>query len=272
MMSCYFTVNDNFEGIIKKHLTNIESISLVETGWTNFVYKVRSNNVSYVFRFPRNTFFSNVLNKEVTFSKFIKGKLSYNTTDLNLLYDNERPFTMHVEIPGNNMTEMYPSLTIEDKRRIANQVSNFIYELQNIDTSTLDIDLNTTSDFLIGLSKVDDQEYDLTKLNPLKELEKKKLTLSHADLNPGNILLDENKNVCGILDFAFVSYTSDLNDMARLIGRLPSDYYSIMLEEYNKRFNINVTKEEVDEIISVWNHVEHHYMIYMRNHHPEIKF
>jgi midasin (ATPase involved in ribosome maturation) len=54
------------------------------------------------------------LNKEVTFSKFIKGKLSYNTTDLNLLYDNDRPFTMHVEIPGNNMTEMYPSLTIED--------------------------------------------------------------------------------------------------------------------------------------------------------------
>mgnify|MGYP003295185771 CR=1 FL=1 len=75
-------------------------------------------------------------------------------------------------------------------------------------------------------------------LQTMQDLEKHGLTLSHADLNPGNILLDENHNVCGILDFAFVSYTSDLNDMARLIGRLPSDYYDIMLEEYNKRFKL----------------------------------
>ena len=40
----------------------------------------------------------------------------------------------------------------------------------------------------------------------------------------------------------------------------------------NKRFNLNITKKQVDDIIGVWNHVEYHYMIYMRNHHPEIKF
>lgn len=271
-MSRFFTTKDDFESIIKSVLGDIDSISLISTGWTNFVYKVSKGNKRYVFRFPRNTFFSNVLNKEVTFNQFIKGKTSFNTTDLKLLFENGRPYTMHEEIPGNNMTEMYPSLSSEDKRRIAKQVSDFIYELQHVDISDLDYKLETTSEFLVGLSKVDDQEYDVTKLNPLADLEKRELTLSHADLNPGNILLDENHNVCGILDFAFVSLTSDLNDMARLIGRLPSDYYDIMLEEYNKRFNLNITKKQVDDIIGVWNHVEYHYMIYMRNHHPEIKF
>jgi len=271
-MNKFFTTKDNFENIIESVLGDVDEVSLIATGWTNFVYKVRKGNNRYIFRFPRNTFFSNVLDKEVTFNKFIKGKLSFKTTDLKLLFDNGRPYTMHEEIPGTNMTELYPSLTKEDKRKIARQVSDFIYELQHIDTSTLHYKLETTSEFLLGLSKVDDQEYDTSKLNPLKELESKDLTLSHADLNPGNILLDENHNVCGILDFAFVSYTSDLNDMARLIGRLPKDYYDIMLEEYNKRFNLNITKKQVDEIIGVWNHVEHHYMIYMRNHHPEIKF
>lgn len=271
-MSKFFTVKDDFEKIITNVIGEIDNISLISTGWTNFVYKVQKESKRYVFRFPRNMFFSNVLAKEVAFNKFIKDKISFNIPNLTLLFDNYRPYTMHEEIKGVSMSEMYPSLSTEDKRKVAKQVSDFIYELQHVDMSSLDYKLETTSSFLLELSKVDDQEYDVSKLNPLIELEKKKLTLSHADLNPGNILLDSDHNVCGILDFAFVSYTSDLNDMARLIGRLPSDYYDIMLEAYNKKFNVNVSKEEVDEIIKVWNHVEYHYMIYMRNHHPEIKF
>ena len=68
------------------------------------------------------------------------------------------------------------------------------------------------------------------------------------------------------------------------IGRYNVDYikasvyvykredYKIMLKAYNKRFNSNINKKDINDLISVWNHVEHHYMVYMRNNHPEIVF
>ena len=271
-MNNFFTTKDDFERIIKNTLGTIDTITPISTGWTNFVFKVAKENSNYIFRFPRNNFFANVLSKEVAFNQFIKGKITFPTTDLKLLFDNNRPYSMHKEIPGKSMSELYPNLNHLDKEKIANQIATFIYQLQNIDLSTLNIKLPLTSEFLTELSKVDNQKYDLSKLDPLIKLEQNKLTLSHADLNPGNILLDDNYNVCGILDFAFVSLTTPLNDMARLIGRLPKDFYNIMIDEYNKVFNIATNTNDIDTIIKVWNHVEYHYMIYMKNNHPEIVF
>lgn len=271
-MNNFFTTKDDFSKIIKSVLKNVTSIEQISTGWTNFVYRVKSNNSHYIFRFPRNNFFSNALIKEAIFSQYIQGKLTYKTTNLTIHYDKDRPFSIHEEIKGKTMTDLYDKLTHEHKKNIAREVSKFIYEIQHLPISYLNLDLETTSSFLTRLSKVDDQKYDLTKLNPLINLEKDQLVLSHADLNPGNILLDENYKVCGILDFAFVSLTHPLNDVARLIGRLPKDFYDIMIKEYNDIHNITIDTKDIDNIIKVWNHVEYHYMIYMKNHHPEIKF
>ena len=60
-MNQFFTTEDNFEKIITGVLGEVNNISLIETGWTNFVYKVQKGSKKYIFRFPRNTFFSNVL-------------------------------------------------------------------------------------------------------------------------------------------------------------------------------------------------------------------
>ena len=84
------------------------------------------------------------------------------------------------------------------------------------------------------------------------------------------ILVDENKNVCAIIDFAFVSKSSKINDVSRLIGRLPKDFHQIMLDSYNNRFNANVTMQEIKSLISVWDYVEEHYINYMRENQPEI--
>jgi len=83
-------------------------------------------------------------------------------------------------------------------------------------------------------------------------------------------LVDENNNVCAIIDFAFVSASSKINDVSRLIGRLPADFHELMLNAYNEKFNTNITMEEVNSLISVWNYVEEHYINYMRVNQPEI--
>ena len=142
--------------------------------------------------------------------------------------------------------------------------------MQQIPVENIPLNLPTTSQFLADLSHVDNEYYDFSKHDNLVNLEKGNLVLNHADLNPGNILIDDDKNVCAIIDFAFVSKSSELNDVSRLIGRLPEDFHEIMLDSYNKKFNKNVLMDKIKSLISVWNYVEEHYINYMRVNQPEI--
>lgn len=266
----YFTIDDDFKLIIETEVGEIESMNQISTGWTNFVYDVKTKDDEYIFRFPRNDFFSSVLVKEVAFSKFIKGKIETPTSNISLCYDKGRPFTCHKKISGKSLTSVYGTLSHDDKLKIADQVSNFIYELQQVSVEGIPIELPTTSQFLADLSHVDNEYYDFSKHDNLVNLESGKLVLNHADLNPGNILVDENNNVCAIIDFAFVSKSSNINDVSRLIGRLPTDFHNIMLDSYNKKFNSNISMDEINSLISVWNYVEEHYINYMRVNQPEI--
>ena len=266
----FFTTSDDFKSIIEREIGKINNMSQISTGWTNFVYEVDGESGEYIFRFPRNDFFSGVLEKEVAFSKYIKGKIKTPTSDIRLGFDNGRPFTCHSKIKGKSLTSVYPTLSIQDKENIADQVSEFIYELQQVPIENIPLNLQTTSEFLAELSHVDNAYYDFSKHDNLIKLEKEKLVLNHADLNPGNILIDENNNVCAIIDFAFVSASSNINDVARLIGRLPEDFHEIMLNSYKKKFNKNILMDEIKAVVSVWDYVEEHYINYMKENQPEI--
>jgi len=266
----YFTVNDDFRKIIEKQFGKIENMNQVSTGWTNFVFDVETIKGNYIFRFPRNSFFSGVLEKEVAFSQFIQNKIRTPISNTFLNYDNNRPFTCHEKIKGKSLTSAYNKLTEQEKKKVAVQVSEFIYELQQIKLDDIPVVLPTTSKFLEELSKVDNAYYDFKKHDNLVNLEKQNLVLNHADLNPGNILLDEHNNVCAVIDFAFVSKSSNINDVSRLIGRLPKDFHRIMLDSYNEKFNSNITMKEVESLIEVWDYVEEHYINYMRENQPEI--
>lgn len=270
MIQTFFTTKDDFKAIIEKNVGTIESMKQISTGWTNFVYDVKTFDKSYIFRFPRNTFFAGVLKKEVAFSKFVKDKIKTQISHIELGDDKGRPFTMHQKIKGRSLTEAYSELSEGDKERIAKQVAEFIFELQNVSLSGFSLKLPTTSQFLEELSHVDNEYYDFSKHDNLVSLESEERVLNHADLNPGNILVDENNNVCAVLDFAFVSESSKINDVSRLIGRLPEDFHETMLRAYNEKFNAKVTMEEIKKLIFVWNYVEEHYINYMRVNQPEI--
>ena len=269
-MKKFFSVKDNFKKIIKSKLCDVVSINQIATGWTNFVFDVKTKTNEYIFRFPRNNFFASVLEKEVKFTQFVKDKLTTKVADIKLFYIKGKPYTMHVKIKGKSLTQVSNKLSYFKKRKIAKQTVNFIYELQQIDIKTFDFSLPTTTQFLNELSKVDDEEYDLKKHDNLKQLEQQRLVLNHADLNPGNILVDDNFNVCAILDFAFVSVSSDINDISRLIGRLPKSYHKIMLKQFNKKFKTKVNITQVYNVVHVWDYVEAHYINYMKKNMPEI--
>ena len=157
----FFTINDDFKSIIENEVGQVVSMNQISTGWTNFVYEVSTSDNEYIFRFPRNNFFSSVLEKEVAFSKFIKGKIKTQTSNIRLGRHNGRPFTCHNKIDGRSLTCVYDLLTVEEKEKIAEQVSEFIYELQQVPLDSIPLQLQTTSEFLAELSHVDDVYYDL---------------------------------------------------------------------------------------------------------------
>lgn len=267
-MQKYFTVNDNFEKIIRENLFDVEKIVPILNGWTNFVFEVETTSkTTYIFRFPRNDFFSLALDKEIEFSKFINDKISYKTVQLEKFYNKNRLFSRHKKLDGIMLSKVYEKMSLKSKQNLAKDLALFMKELQSIDYSNLN--LEKCSKFLDDLSEVTKTEYDLSKHDYLKKLESE-LVLCHGDLNPGNILMDNKFNVVAILDFAFVSVSSPINDLSRIIGRLPGDFEEIMLNQFNKTFNTNITSFEINNLIKMWDYVEEKYIDYIKIYHKDI--
>lgn len=267
-MQKYFTIDCDFEKIIKSKFKNVSHITQIKSGWTNFVFDVKSNNNSYIFRFPRNEFFSDALIKEIDFSNFIKDKISFKTNKLQLCESENRAYSLHKKINGRALSEVMNDMSANEIERFSKQICNFILQLQKIDVSTQN--LGTCSSFLDNLSRVSESEYDLSKHDILRELESQKLVLNHGDLNPGNIIVDEDYNIVAILDYAFVSMSCEINDLIRLVGRLPKKFHNILISQFENMSKIKIDKSHEEKLTSMWNYVEEKYVEYIKKHHKDI--
>lgn len=254
-----FTINDDFVNIIKSILPSCRKVQKIEHAWTNFVFDAETDEGTYVFRFPRNDFFSNALEKEIEISKLIYGKTTIQTNLLLKKEDLGRTFSMHKKIEGECLTKVYDKLTQEEIKGIALEISNFIRELQEQKIDNLE----SLTDFLIGLSKVNKYEdYDFKKLEIVRKLEKENSVFCHGDLNPGNIIVKEGK-VVGVIDFAFACKSNLLVDLSRIIGRLPREFSETFVSTFEKVFQIKVDRNEVEKLIKLWSYVEKNYIGYV---------
>ena len=105
-----------------KDVKNMEQIS---TGWTNIVYEVETNDGNYFFRFPRDEFWSRTIVKDCEFANYIYKKTDFNTSKLELKYDNGRPFSMHKKINGTPLAKKMDGLTDEEIKNVGDGM-NFI--------------------------------------------------------------------------------------------------------------------------------------------------
>lgn len=272
-MDNFFLVTDDFDTIIKRCFSDeVKKIDRVLNGWTNFVFKVTLiSNEEYYFRFPRNKFFSKALLSEVKYTNYIKDKITYKTADLELKYDNSRPFTMHKVISGKNLYQVLDILPKEKIKPLCDDICKFIMELQMIDIKLVE-ELRSLSDFLKELADIShtDYDYDFSMHDTLIKEESYKAVLNHGDLNPGNIIVDENFKVKAILDFAFCTKSSQTEDLSRIIGRLPDEYYEIMVNSYENIFKIKIDKNTLDNLIKMWRYVDNNYVNYMKKNCPDV--
>ena len=273
-MNKFFDITDNFEDIIKEILgTNLVSVTRISNGWTNFVFLATDfNNNSFYFRFPRNDFFSDALVCEVEYTNFVKNKISFKTTNLQLKYHRNRPFSVHKLIVGKNLYDVLDSIPNDKKQNLCDDICKFIKELQNIDYTELK-QIPRLSLFLHNLAIISqiNENYDFSKHNELIKKENNySLVLNHGDLNPGNILINSNFEIEAVLDFAFCSISSYDNDLARIIGRMPNEYKDLLINSFEKIFDTKLNIDSLNNLISMWNYIDNNYINYMKVNCPDV--
>ena len=265
-MENFFTIYDNFEEIIAKNSKDINYVETIKTGWTNFVFKVKTNQKTYFFRFPRNDFFSNALLKEVKMIDFLKNKLSLQIPDMKVKLDNNRPFSLHEEIEGESLTSCFDRLTENEKYVLIKDICNLLKELSSLESPK---HFQRVSNFLDNLSLVSGQNYDLSKHDFLKKLEGQNLVFSHGDFNPGNLILKNGKLVA-VIDFSFSGLSSPLTDLSRICGRMPAHFSKPLIAYYGKLFKQKIEPYQIEILEKIWKYVEKKYIEYIRDYHKDI--
>ena len=271
MIKNYFSLDENFEGIIKNTLKNkeITSINKISTGWTNIVFEVATNEGNFFFRFPRDNFWIRTIVKDYEFAKYVHGKTDFNTVKLELFYDNGRPFSVHKKIEGTVLADKMNQLSPEEIKSVADDIAKFMFQLHHIKFNKNEI-FNIDN---IGLNLVDflDELLNL-HVNPkdkvfwkYNEFTKKDSTcLVHGDLNSSNVLLDENNKVSAIIDFGFGGFGNKYFDIARIIGRCPDNFKSEIIKSYEALSQNELDNNILDTEIDIWKNIDSAYINYMR--------
>ena len=103
----------------------------------------------------------------------------------------------------------------------------------------------------------------------LKHLEDNNLTISHGDLNPGNLILKKHKLVA-VTDFAFAGISSDLVDISRIVGRTPEEFKTKIAKAYKEKFQTEIDFISIENLEKTWAYVEEKYILYIKQNHPTI--
>ena len=267
MSKDYFSLDEDFSNIIKKSLSAKEIINIkpISTGWTNIVFEVTTTCGNYFFRFPRDNFWIRTIVKDYEFSKFINGKTDFNTVKLELQYDNGRPYSIHKKIEGTVLADVMNSLSPQQIKTVAKDISNFMYQLHNIkfDYNEIfditNIGLNLT-DFLNELLDLHVSQKDKVFWKYEEFKNKEHDTLVHGDLNSSNILLDENYHVTAIIDFGFGGFGNPYFDISRIIGRCPSSFKNEIIDSYEELSNKNLDYATSNKEIKVWENIDNSYI------------
>ena len=265
-MKEFFTTSDDLDGIIAGTLADKKVLETkhILTGWTNIVIEVRTDAGAYFFRFPRNPFWSRMIVKDAAVCNFVDGKTSYYTPQMRLCYDDAgRPFSVHEKIEGYTLGDRIYHLSHTAITGVAYDAAKFIKELSGIDLRGAPKEVKyPLSDFL---HELDYEHYDQhidADHKYIKETEGSSLV--HGDLNLGNILLDGNDKMIGVIDFCFAGTGNPNMDVARMVSRpAPAEFEDAFLSYFEDAGEIARMRE-------AWHHIDNGYAEHIRKCFPEI--
>ena len=183
---------------------------------------------------------------------------------MKLHYDSEgRPFSVHKKIEGYTLGDRIYHLSHTALLGAAYDTAKFIKELSGIDLAKAPKEVKfPLSEFLHDL---DYEHYDKhidADHKFIRETEGNSLV--HGDLNLGNVLLDENDKVIGVIDFCFAGTGNPNMDVARMISRPAPEEFE---KEFLKYFD---NMGEISRMREAWHHIDNGYAEHIRTKFPEI--
>lgn len=265
-MGKFFTTSDPLNDIIAETMPDKEILQTehILTGWTNIVIEVATDKGSYFFRFPRNPFWSRMIVKDAAVCNFVDGKTSYYTPQMKLCYDAKgRPFSVHEKIEGYTLGDRIYHLSHTAITGVAYDAAKFIKELSGIDLRGAPKEVKfPLSEFLHELDYEHYEKHIDADHEYIRETEGDSLV--HGDLNLGNILLDENDKMIGVIDFAFSGTGNPNMDVARMVSRpAPEEFEKVFLSYFDDA-------EEIARMRDAWKHIDNGYAEHIRAKFPEI--
>ena len=265
-MNKFFTTKDNLDKIIAETFPDKKILEAkhILTGWTNIVIEVKTDSGSYFFRFPRNPFWSKMIVKDAAVCNFVDGKTSFYTPQMKLYYDSKkRPFSVHKKIEGYTLGDRIYHLSHTALTGAAYDIAKFIKELSGVDLREAPAKVKyPLSKFL---KELDDKHYEKHLETDHEFISKTEMkNLVHGDLNLGNILLDENDKVIGVIDFCFAGTGNPNMDVARIVSRpAPKEFTEAFLSQFENA-------EEILRMKEAWQNIDNGYAEHIRLHFPEI--
>lgn len=275
MNRTFFTEDEDLHAIIANKLENLsDNIKKVSTGWTNIVLDVNSNNESYIVKLPRDDFWANHIVKDATASNFVRNNMNINSGDMKIVYDNDRPFSIHKKIQSKALTECIDTLNIDKIEKIAKKLAHIFFIFHSFNISKIPQLLKCRYyDFISNLPKLDRNKYDFSYFNGMLDDEKEEeQVFIHGDLNIGNVILNENDEVEAIIDYSFCGLGDIYTDLSIFSCRVNDDFFNILVSEYEKISNKKLDVKKLQNRKKLRQYIEKEYKEFMKKTHPEIKF
>ena len=273
----YFLPNEKeLQEVIVSSLKEQDAVlttQVIQTGWTNITMDVHGEQNDYIFRFPRNRFFADMIVKDCRFCSFVGGKTRIQTPQMKLLFDQGRPFSRHVKIKGTALDKRMNDLSDVERTRVAEDLSGFLTDLHQINPDQMPTDIRESlNDFLTGLATVHNGDYNISMHNQLIDMEKNpdRTCIVHGDFHPGNVLVDDANRVCGVIDFAFASISDYHADLGRFVGRSEARLGQALVQAYQEQHQHPCLNDRIQKIVDLFQYVEFKYVQYMQSSHPEI--
>lgn len=230
----------------------VKSIEIVGEGYDSIAYIV---NNEYLFKLAKHDDARNSYKREKKILNYLKDNFKSNIKIPEIDYFDESGIMGYKMIKGSQLTkEIYESMSKEEKERLHLDLSDFLKSLHHLEVSQLsefesDVLDSYKSDLELLREKIyskltkEEQEYIENFISSIinnKTLFQSKKCLCHNDLSANHILLDENKKLCGIIDFGDACITEDYRDFMYLLEdseeEIGAHFGEAILEKYNYEF------------------------------------